>query len=338
MTRIAVYGATGTTGALVVREVVRRGFSCRALGRNRQALAALGAAINIETVACEVTAVAPALAGVDLVINCAGPFSETRRELEDAAIQAGIHAAHISGEPSELVKLFSRDAELRAAGVTVVGAAGFSSAVVELACWLAVKDLAPPISIEIVHAAVASVPSVGSLRSYLASTDAGGAGNDEVKVVDLPAPVGPRAVRNAPSVESLTVPRSLNIESVTSFFAVGPPRTAETRPAVFMRDRDALERLLAWRDAKGARGPDDVERAAMAFVLVATASTPVGRSRTVEMVGADPYGLTALLAVQIAVDVIRAPKPGARAPLEVLDPQPALAALARAGVRWTVKG
>jgi short subunit dehydrogenase-like uncharacterized protein len=332
--RIAVYGATGTTGALVVKEVLRRGLSCRALGRDARALAALR---DVETAACAVTALAPALTGVGLVINCAGPFCDTRRAVEDAALQAGIHVVHICGELAELTELFARDAELRAANVTVVGAAGFSSAVAELVCWLAIKGLTPPLALEVVHGAAASVPSAGSLLSYLKGAGAELGGDDDVKVVELPPPVGARAVRSAPLAEGVTLPRSLGVDDVTCFLAVGPPRAAVLKPAVFTRDPAALQRMLAWRAERGTRGPGDDERAAMAFALKATARTRSHGARTVDMVGADPYGLTALLAVQIAIDVLRSPRAGARAPLEVLDPQPALAALAHAGVRWSTR-
>ena len=75
----------------------------------------------------------------------------------------------------------------------------------------------------------------------------------------------------------------------------------------------------------------------MGFAVTATThSGHVDSSRTVAMTGHDPYGLTAIIAVQTALDVVTKPRPGARAPLEVLSPQRALAALADAGVRWTV--
>ena len=317
---VAVYGATGTTGALVVSELERRGLRARPLRRDHLDVDLAGA-------------------GADVVVNCAGPFSLTRVAVEDAAIRTGVDVVHVCGEPEELTALFARHSDFVSAGITVVGGAGFSSTMAELCGWLAIKGLAPPIALEIVHAASASMPSEGSLRSYLEGVDCVD-DDDDVSVIALPAPFGERTVRAVSLAEGVTLQKSLGVQRVSSWMAVGPPRAAIVRPPAFLRDRATLQRMLIVRAERGERGPSPDERAAMAFAIQATASTMTtssGPGRVVEMAGVDPYGLTAVLAVQAAIDVAARPKPGARAPLEILDATSALSAVARAGVRWTVR-
>src|SRR4029079_18524018 len=70
-------------------------------------------------------ATAAALKGVTVVLNCAGPFSRTAGPMVDACLRVRAHYLDITGEIEVLEALASRDAEARAAGVTVLPGTGF---------------------------------------------------------------------------------------------------------------------------------------------------------------------------------------------------------------------
>jgi short subunit dehydrogenase-like uncharacterized protein len=78
--KIAVYGASGFTGGLVVAELTRRGvtpvLAGRSLERLRTAAAAEAGVPDAETVRAGIgdNALPAAFAGCDAVINCTGPF------------------------------------------------------------------------------------------------------------------------------------------------------------------------------------------------------------------------------------------------------------------------
>ncbi|MFE3700117.1 NAD(P)H-binding protein, partial [Nocardia tengchongensis] len=79
--RIAVHGASGFTGSLVVTELVRRGFTPVLVGRDETRLRAVAARAAIPDPQIRVArlddidALAAALADTDAVINTAGPFT-----------------------------------------------------------------------------------------------------------------------------------------------------------------------------------------------------------------------------------------------------------------------
>lgn len=97
--KIAVFGATGRTGQLIVREALARGFDARALARSPEKLDDLKAP-GLSVVrgdARDATAVATTLAGTDVAVSALGAtsrgdpkeLSETTRALLDALEQHG---------------------------------------------------------------------------------------------------------------------------------------------------------------------------------------------------------------------------------------------------------
>ncbi|THA41439.1 NAD(P)H-binding protein [Streptomyces sp. A1547] len=74
MAKIALFGATGTIGALVLREALRRGHEVTAVVRDRAKLADLGAEVLRGDV-LDPHSVAEAAAGRDVVVSAIGPGS-----------------------------------------------------------------------------------------------------------------------------------------------------------------------------------------------------------------------------------------------------------------------
>ena len=80
MQRVLVYGANGYTGTLIAEEAARRGLSPVLGGRNREAVEALARRLGLRSRAfglVDAAAVARGLDDVDLLLNCAGPFTRT---------------------------------------------------------------------------------------------------------------------------------------------------------------------------------------------------------------------------------------------------------------------
>src|SRR5690554_4686794 len=107
--RIAVYGATGFTGKLVVRELVTRVDSFIIAGRTQAKLDALAAEIRashdvvVQTRQASVDYAASLdamLDGVDVLINCAGPFCDVGLPVVAAALRNEVHYFDTTGEQS----------------------------------------------------------------------------------------------------------------------------------------------------------------------------------------------------------------------------------------------
>ena len=82
MARFLVYGANGYTGELIAREAVRRGLAPVIAGRSADAIGTLATELGCEQRIADLddpAALSRALAGIDVVLHCAGPFSVTPR-------------------------------------------------------------------------------------------------------------------------------------------------------------------------------------------------------------------------------------------------------------------
>lgn len=133
--RIAVYGAYGHTGRFVLAELRRRSFVPVACGRDAARLRELAKATGVEvrTAATDdPTALDAAFAGTDAVLHCAGPFLDTAGPVLDAALRARIHYLDVAAEQHAVARTLTRDAEARAAGVTVVPAMAFYGGLADL--------------------------------------------------------------------------------------------------------------------------------------------------------------------------------------------------------------
>ena len=338
--RVAVVGATGYTGGLVVQELVGRGMEVVAVGRNPARLDALPA--EVERQVADVTdrvALAWALDGCRAVVNCVGSFVDFGEVVVGAAIAAAVPYVDTTGEFPFLRRVFDvHDAPARKAGVAVVPGMAFYSAPADLASALAARTLGrQPERVEIGYRLVAARPSKGTLRTnlrragqpcpvwedgQLVSRRIG----DDPRVFRFPEPYGAATVARWPGGEVLSVPRHTGARSVAVY--LGMPKAAA---AVFRNPRltallQPVGRALVGR---GTGGPSDEARSRARFVIVAQARAGDDETRCV-VKGHDLYGVTAAACAEAAqrLTAMGEPRSGALAPAEAFDPAGFLDALA----------
>lgn len=101
--RISVIGGYGYTGKLICHELDRAGFDYTVVGRNAEKLTALGdelsGAIHLRLGDIQLTAFASEIIdSSDLIINCAGPFTEESSEFLRQVVESGKIYLDITGE------------------------------------------------------------------------------------------------------------------------------------------------------------------------------------------------------------------------------------------------
>ncbi|RDS78888.1 saccharopine dehydrogenase [Dyella monticola] len=128
---VAVYGATGHTGAFVVAELLRRGLPVVAVGRDMSRIPA-GVSARIATLD-DATALDGAFADCSVVINCAGPFLDTASPIIEAALRVGSAYLDVTAEQASARSTFERyDEHARAKGLAIIPAAGFYGGLADL--------------------------------------------------------------------------------------------------------------------------------------------------------------------------------------------------------------
>jgi saccharopine dehydrogenase (NAD+, L-lysine-forming) len=118
-----IYGANGYTGELAAR--LARGLGHRPVlaGRSADSVCALSEELGLERrlfTLAEPERIDEALAGMSLVLHCAGPFSRTSKPMADACLRTRTHYLDVTGEVDVFEALAARDAEARASGVMLL--------------------------------------------------------------------------------------------------------------------------------------------------------------------------------------------------------------------------
>ena len=125
--KLLIYGATGHTGTLIAQEAARRGLDFEIAGRSKDKLATLASELNVPYHAFSVDNIdgwKAALKGKTVLLNIAGPFSETADQAMKASIEFKVHYIDITAEVDIYRLAESKDAEAQAAGIMLLSGAG----------------------------------------------------------------------------------------------------------------------------------------------------------------------------------------------------------------------
>lgn len=124
---VLIYGASGYTAELITERALSEGASPILAGRSAEKLAALAERTGLPTRCFSLTSasdVLPHLAGVSVVLNCAGPFAHTAQVLAEACMQVGVHYLDITGEVVVFEAMAAWNEQAEAAGVMLMSGVG----------------------------------------------------------------------------------------------------------------------------------------------------------------------------------------------------------------------
>ena len=317
---IAVYGAGGYTGQLIVAELLRRGLPLRVGARRAEALkcwqSEIPAGRRHTFELASKTALASFLDGAAIAINCAGPFAATAPALCTAALNAKCHYLDITAEPHAVVKvtecLARRPSALASA---VVPGIGFFGALADLLIAILLQRMPAPTGITVAYAVDGWRPTPGTLK---AATE--GARNrytftnGTLKEDQSPPALGqwkfPAPIGQVPVLEGYPAP-----ELVLTAHASGASSFRTLMTAATLRALAGTP--LASGEAQ------DKTTFALHVVLQNEARTTWG-----QLTGRDIYGLTAPLVADLTAALLTQPTAsGLRRPSELVDPHALLSAL-----------
>ena len=291
---VAVYGATGHTGAFVIAELLRRGLPVIAVGRDISSVPA-GITARIATID-DAAALDRAFAGCSVVINCAGPFLDTASPVVEAALRAGSAYLDVTAEQASALSIFERYGErARAAGVAIIPAAGFYGGLADLLASAlvgqhAIDDMTVAIALD--H----WWPTKGTRKT--------GERNRVPRVVlengslvpmaipgtktawTFDAPHGVQDMEEMPFSEIITISRHLHVRNLRAYLNV----------ASLDEIRDAATPVPVAIDARG--------RSAQKFAMEVVARDSAGTRRAYAW-GQDIYAVTAPLVVEAAARMLQ---------------------------------
>lgn len=123
-----IYGANGYTGELIAREAKVRGLNPILAGRNEKAIISLAKELGFTSRVFSLSDqknIISQLSDVQLVLNCAGPFSTTSQQMITACIQSGAHYIDITGEISTFEYAHKQNLRAEEANIVLCPGVGF---------------------------------------------------------------------------------------------------------------------------------------------------------------------------------------------------------------------
>ncbi|MEV0710773.1 saccharopine dehydrogenase family protein [Nocardia aurea] len=341
-----IYGANGYTGALLAERAVAAGERPVLAGRNAKAVGAVARRLDLPFVVVDLADSAgldAALADVDIVAHCAGPFSATALPMARACLRTGTHYTDVTGEVDVFEALYGLHDAAVAAGVALVPGVGFDVVPTEYLAVRLARELPTATHLDIALVSRGGF-SRGTLRTALEGAQAGGrvrANGDLVSVATAHRSRRVRLASEEVTVHSIPLGdissayRSTGIANITDFTRIpfgGLLRRVD--PAVRATLRlPGVAKLLDRGIAAAITGPSENTRADTRSELWAEVSDPAGQARQLSLVVANTYDFTAasaLHAVRTLAETESVPA-GAHTPSQALGAD-FLEGIPRAGV------
>jgi Uncharacterized conserved protein len=358
---IAVYGATGYTGRLVVAELAKADADFVVAGRNPKKLENLRAEFSLEGPARAAELDQPAslrelLADCAVVIDCAGPFVRFGEPVLAAAVETGTHYLDTTGEQPYMKMAFERYGPGAArAGVAVVPAMGFDYVPGDMIASLTADGMGELDELSMHYSWHNFKPSQGTARTTVEIIRGGGLewrnmawvedrGGASRGTYEFPAPVGRQRMMRYPAGEQITVPRHIPTRNVRTSINAGDfasDRLAQLFTALVgpigVAMRTPLRRAAGAAISRLPEGPTPEQREKMQWTIVCEAVRgEVERKGVIS--GKDVYGLTAAAITRGAILASRRgfDARGGLAPSQAFDPKSFLTGLERFDLRWQI--
>ena len=330
-----LYGANGYTGELVARLAAAQGHRPILAGRSADGVCALSERLGLERRLFsleERSRIDEALAGMSVVLHCAGPFSRTSRPMADACLRTRTHYLDITGEVGVFEALAARDAEARAAGVMLLPGCGFD--VVPSDC-LAVhlKGRLPGARrLALAYAGFGRV-SRGTATTAIEGLGRGGLVRRGGVLTPVPSAWksrridfgdGPRTAITVPLGDLSSAWHSTGIPDIELYFAAPPGLrllAVAARRLGPLLGSEAVRRFLAARVRAGAPGPSEEERRRGHAFVWGEAEDDAGRRAASRLATPEGYTFTAHAVLAVVERVLAGQAPaGFQTPAKAYGP------------------
>lgn len=313
-----IYGANGYTGELIAREAVRRGRAPVLAGRSADKVAPLARELGLEHRCFGLgspAAVREGIAGMTLVLHCAGPFSATARPMMEACIETGTHYLDITGEIAVFELAHGLDAEARRRGVLLCPGVGFD--VVPTDCLAAALKAALPDATRLALGFDSrGGMSPGTARTSVEGLAQGGRVRREGRLITVPLAwrtrridfgAGEKLAMTIPWGDVSTAWHTTGIQDIEVYIPASPRLVARLKRTNWVRPLLGLGPVQSWlkgRVGKSVRGPREEQRARTPTFVWGEADNGMGQVVTGRIKVANGYDVTVHAALGIVERVL----------------------------------
>lgn len=318
-----IYGANGYTGRLIALQAKSLGLQPILAGRSAE-IQRIGAETGLAVRQFDLSnqaASSKALADVQLVLNCAGPFSATAAPMLQACLAAGAHYLDITGEYAVFEHAHSLHAAAQSAGIVICPGVGFD--VVPTDCVALALKAAMPDAIELTLGFdTASGLSPGTSKTMLENLAGGGKVRENGQLLSVPNAYkkricdfgyGPKWAMTIPWGDVVTAYYSTGIANISVYLPTPKPLIQLMRGLDGLRPAFAwpwLQRGLTLLINRWVKGPTEQQRATLRTAVWGEVRNAQGQVKTARIETSNGYQLTVHSALHVVQWLLANPQPG----------------------------
>jgi short subunit dehydrogenase-like uncharacterized protein len=302
-----LYGANGYTGELVARHAAAYNLQPVLAGRREEMLKPLAAKLNYPYRVFDVNdtpALLAALKEVKVVVNAAGPFQFTARQMIEACLQTGTHYSDINGDISVFEFIKQYDDAAKRAGIMLLPGVGFDVVPTDCTALLLKKLLPGAIELKLAFATLGGGLSHGTATTMVNKLGEGGAIRKNGKIIH--EPLGKKGMWvdfGAKKIFVMTIPWG---DVATAYYTTGIPNIRSytgISPNVYrllkfqflfnwLLRTNFIRRSVKKKIDKRAAGPNDEQRSKAISLIWGEVKDHEGKTAAVRMICPDGYTLT----------------------------------------------
>jgi short subunit dehydrogenase-like uncharacterized protein len=318
-----IYGANGYTGRLIALQAKSLGLQPILAGRSAD-IQRLGVELGLPVCQFDLSnqaASAKALADVQLVLNCAGPFSATAVPMLQACLAAGAHYLDITGEYAVFEHAHKLHEAARRTGIVICPGVGFD--VVPTDCLAVALKAAMPDAIELsLGFDTASGLSPGTSKTMLENLADGGKVRENGELLSVPNAYkkrlcdfgyGPKWAMSIPWGDVVTAFYSTGIANISVYVPAPKPMIQLLRGLDGLRPAFAwpwLQRLLSAAINRWVKGPTALQRATLRTAVWGEVRNARGEVKTARIETNNGYELTIHSALHVVQWLLANPQEG----------------------------
>lgn len=269
-----LYGAYGYTGELIAELAIANGLKPILAGRNVEKTKALADKLGLKWITFEVkdkTAVKLALQNVDILLNCAGPFTQTVKEFIPACIASKTHYLDITGEIEVFEYAKTQDEAAKEAGIMVMSGVGFDVVPSDCLSKFLKDELPTATHLELAFMGLGGV-SQGTALTMVENAGEGGMIRENGKIKKVKTAYQTKVIDyGVKKMNSVTIPwgdvstafHSTQIPNIKVFMAQ-PPKAIKAMEVSgyfsFALKNDFVKDFIKKRIKAGEKGPDEEKR------------------------------------------------------------------------------
>jgi len=302
-----LYGANGYTGELVARYASQYNLQPILAGRREEVLKPLAEKLNFSYKVFDVNdspALIAALKEVKLVVNAAGPFQFTAKQMIEGCLQTGTHYLDINGDITVFEMIKQYDERAKQAGIMLLPGSGFDVVPTDCTALLLKKLLPDAIELKLAFATPGGGLSHGTATTMVNRLGEAGAVRKNGKITrqnlgkkGMWVDFGRKKlfVMTIPWGDIATAYFTTGIPDIEVYTGISPTiyRMLKLQPLFNWSLRtNFIRRFIKKKIDKRPAGPNDEQRNKATSLVWGQAADIKGKTATVRMHGPEGYTLT----------------------------------------------